>query len=121
MPAADVAVHAAFFVAPAAVAKVILSAPIPGAVVGAPAAVAALPAAVAKMSGTVNGAPALVAQTSKVLVARETKASKECDPVTADVVTPAEVVAMPAPVAKAPGPFHLTSVVVEICGTEMGD
>ncbi len=102
-------------------AKVIPSPPTPGAVVATPAAGAALPAVVTKKAGTVNGTPALVVNTLKELVAREVKALKECSPTTADVVTLAEVVAVPAPVAKAPGPFHLTSVVVEILGMEMGD
>jgi hypothetical protein len=113
--------------------------------VGYPAAVAALPTAVAKKAGTVDGAPALVANTLKVPVVREAKASKECStamavantmkaPVEreakaskecflamADFVAPAEVVATPAPVMKAPGPFHLTGVVVESVGMEMDD
>ncbi len=73
-------------------------------------AVAALPAAVEKKAGTVNGAPAPVA-----------KASKECSPATADVAVHAEVVAVPTPVTKVPGPFHPTGVVVEIIGMEVGD
>jgi hypothetical protein len=73
-------------------------------------AVASLPAAVRKKAGTVDGAPAPV-----------TKASKECSLVTADIATPAKVVAVPAPVTKVPGPFHPTGVVVEIIGTEVGD
>jgi hypothetical protein len=115
------------------------------AAVGAPEAVAALPAAVAKKAMTVSGATTpvanmlnalvareamaleecspstAVANTSKAPVAREAKASKECSPVTTDVSVPTEVVAAPAPVVKAPGTFHPTSVVVEILGTEMGD
>jgi hypothetical protein len=55
------------------------------------------------------------------LVAREAKASKECFPAMADFVAPAEVVAAPVPVTKAPGPFHPTGVVVEIVGMEMDD
>jgi hypothetical protein len=41
----------------------------------------------------------------------------------ADFVMPAdaEVVSKPAPVPQVPGPFHLTSVVVEIIGMEMDD
>ncbi len=39
----------------------------------------------------------------------------------ADVAAPTEVVAAPVPVAKVPGPFHPTGVVVEIVGTERGD
>jgi hypothetical protein len=39
----------------------------------------------------------------------------------ADVATPAEVIAAPAPVENVPGPFHPTSVVVEIVATEVGD
>jgi hypothetical protein len=73
-------------------------------------AVAALPAVVGKKARTVNGAPASVA-----------KAPKECSLVTADIAAPAKVVAMPAPVTKAPGPFHPTSVVEEIVGMEVGD
>jgi hypothetical protein len=63
----------------------------------------------------------LVAKMLKAPVVREAKVSKECATVMADAAAPAEVVAMPAPVAKAPGPFHPTGVVVEIFGTEMGD
>ncbi len=73
-------------------------------------AVAALPAVVGKKVETVDGAPTPVA-----------KASKECSLVTADVATPAEVVAGPAPVTKVPGPFHPTGVVVEIIGMNVGD
>ncbi len=73
-------------------------------------AVAALLAAVGKKAGTVDGAPAPVA-----------KASKECSPATADIAAPTKVVAVPAPVTKAPGPFHPTVVVVEIVGMEVGD
>jgi hypothetical protein len=115
------------------------------AAVGYPTAVAAFPTVVAKKAGTVNGAPAMVANTSnapavreakvskecspatavantlKAPVAREVKAPKECSPMMADFVTPADVVAAPAPVMKVPGPFHPTSVVVEIVGTEMDD
>jgi hypothetical protein len=58
-----------------------------------------------------------VANTSKVLVAREAKASKECSLETADIAAPAEVVAAPAPVGYLPGPFYPTGVVVEIIGT----
>jgi hypothetical protein len=110
-----------------------------------PAAVAALPKAVAKKAGTVNGTPAPVANTSKASAAREAKVSKECSPatgvanmlmapvameakvskecspVTADVTAPAEVVAAPTPVAKAPGLFHPTGVVMKIVGTEVDD
>ncbi len=118
---ADVAARAAFFAVPVAVAKAILSVPTPGAVVGAHAAIAALPTAVAKKARTVNGAPAPVANTSKTLVAREAKATKECALATAYMAAPAEVVVAPMPVAKAPGPFHSTGVVVEILGTERGD
>jgi hypothetical protein len=115
--------------------------------VGYPTAVAAFPTAVAKKDGTVDGAPAPVANTSKVpaaregkalkecslvtavanmlmaLVGREAKALKECSPAMADFVAPveAEVVAKPAPVPQVPGPFHPTGVVVEIVGTEMDD
>jgi hypothetical protein len=117
------------------------------AAVGYPTAVPAFPTAVAKKAGTVNGAPALLLNTSKepaareakaskefspamavantlmVPVAREAKASKECSPAMADFVAPAdaEVVAKPAPVPQAPGPFHPTGVVVEIVGMEMDD
>ncbi len=117
------------------------------AAVGYPTAVAALPIAVAKKAGTVNDAPAPVANTLKVpaareakaskecspatvvantlmvLVAREAKASKECSPAMADFVAlaNAEVVAKPVPIPQAPGPFHPTSVVVEIIGKEMDD
>jgi hypothetical protein len=117
------------------------------AAVGYPTAVAAFPTVVAKKAGTVDGAPTPVANTSKVPAAREAKASKECSPATAvantlmapvaretkaskecslamaDSVAPAdaEVVAEPAPVPQAPGPFHPTGVVVEIIGTEMDD
>jgi hypothetical protein len=73
-------------------------------------AVTALPTAVRKKAGTVDGAPAPVA-----------KALKECSLATADIATPAKVVAAPAPVTKAPGTFHPTGVVVEIVGTEVGD
>jgi hypothetical protein len=125
---ADVAAHAAVVAAPAVVSKVIPSAPIPGAVIGAPAAVAAVPVAVAKMNGAVVGAPAPVAKKAKAQVAREAKVWKECAPATADVAVPVEVVATPTPVAKAkvpnesaPGPFHPTGVLVKIVGTEMGD
>jgi hypothetical protein len=127
--AGDDAVHTAFALA----------------AVGYPTAFAALPTAVAKKDGTVDGAPGLVANTLKapvaregkalkkcslptavantlmVPVAREAKASEECSLVTADVATPAEVVAVPMPVAKVPGPFHPTGVVVEIVGMEVGD
>jgi hypothetical protein len=115
------------------------------AAIGYPTAVTAFPTAVAKKAGTVDGAPAPVANTSKAPaareakaskdcspamvvantlmapVAREAKASKECFPAMADFVAPvdAEVVAKPTPVPQAPGPFHLTRVVVEIVGTEM--
>jgi hypothetical protein len=115
--------------------------------IGYPTAVAAFPTAVVKKAGTVDGAPAPVANTSKALAAREAKASKECSPATAganmlmapvareakaskecspamaDFFVPAdaEVVAEPAPVPQAPGPFHPTGVVVEIAGTEMDD
>jgi hypothetical protein len=118
--AADVAAHTAFFSVPAAVVKAILSAPMPGAVVGAPMAVAALPAAAAKMARTVVGVSLPMVKRLNAPVVSEAKASMECAPETADTV-PAEVVAMPAPVPKAPGPFHPISVVVEILGTEMGD
>jgi hypothetical protein len=73
-------------------------------------AVAALPMAVGKKAGTVDCAPAPVA-----------KLSKECSPATADIAAPAKVVAAPAPVTKALGPFHPTCVVVKIVGTEVGD
>ncbi len=63
-----------------------------------------------KKAGTDDGAPAPVA-----------KASKECSPETADIATPAKVVAAPAPVTKASGPFHPTGVVVEIVGKEVSD
>jgi hypothetical protein len=103
---------------------------------------AALLTVVAKKAGTVNGAPAPVANTSKapaageakvsnpatavantfmVLMAREAKALKECSPASADVAVPTEVVAAPVTVATAPGPFHPTGLVVEIIGTEVGD
>jgi hypothetical protein len=115
------------------------------AAVGTPAAVAAMLAAVAKKAGTVNGVPApvantlkapvareakaskecslaaVVANTLKALVAREVKALKECSPAMADVAAPTEVVAAPAPGAKALGPYHPTGVVLEIFGSEMGD
>ncbi len=57
------------------------------------------------------------------LVAREAKALKECSLAMADFVVLAdvEVVAEPAPVLQAPGPFHPTGVMVEIVGTEMDD
>jgi hypothetical protein len=115
------------------------------AAVGYPTAVAAFPTVVAKKAGTVDGAPASVANTSKALAAREAKALEECSPATAvantliapvakeakvskecslvmaDFVAPtdAEVVAKPAPVPQAPGPFHPTSVVVDNVGAEM--
>jgi hypothetical protein len=117
------------------------------AAIGYPTAVAAFPTAVVKKAGTVDGAPAPVANTSKAPAAREAKASKECSLATAvantlmapvareakaskecslamaDFVAPAdaEVVAKPTPVPQAPGPFHLTGVVVEIVGMEMDD
>jgi hypothetical protein len=117
------------------------------AAVGYPTAVAALPTAVAKKARTVNGAPTPNANTLKApaareakvlkecspamvvanmlmaLVAREAKALKECSPAMADFVAlaDAEVVAKPAPVLQAPGPFHPTGVVVEIVGMEMDD
>ncbi len=115
------------------------------AIVGAPTAVAALPTVVAKKAGAVDGAPTLVANTSKAPVAREAKASKECSPAMAvantsegpmaieakaskkcslamaDVAAPMDVVAVPAPDTKTTGLFHPTSVMVEILGTEMGD
>jgi hypothetical protein len=119
--AADVAAHTAVIAAPMGVANAILFALTSGAVVGAPTTFAAFPAAVAKTAGTVVGALALVAKKAKVLVAREAKASKRCAPVMADVAVPREVVATPAPVVKAPGPFHPTGIVVEIVGTEMRD
>ncbi len=63
-----------------------------------------------------------VANTLMAPVAREAKELKECSPAMADFVTPAEVVAAPTPVTKAPGPFHpKNGVVVEIVGTEMDD
>jgi hypothetical protein len=117
---ADVAAHAAVVAAPAAVVTAILSAPTPRAVVGTPTAVASLTVAVTKTARTVVGAPALVAKKSKAPVARETK-SKECSPAAADVAVSAEVVAAPMPVAKAPGPFHPTGVVMKIVEMEMGD
>jgi hypothetical protein len=117
------------------------------AAIGYPTAVAAFPTAVAKKAGTVNGAPAPVANTSKTLVAREAKASKECSlamvvvntlmapvareakvskkcsPAMADFVAPvdAEVVAEPMPVPQPPGPFYPTGVVMEIAGMEIND
>jgi hypothetical protein len=115
------------------------------AAVGYPTAVAFLPTVVVKKARTVNGAPVPVTNTSnapgvreaKALkecflakavantlmapVAREAKASKECSLAMADFVAPTEVVAKSAPVPLAPGPFHLTSVVVEIVGMEMDD
>ncbi len=48
------------------------------AVFGASTAVTALPAAMTKKAGTVDDAPAPVANTSKALVVREAKALKEC-------------------------------------------
>jgi hypothetical protein len=64
-----------------------------------------------------------VANTLMAPVTREAKALKECSPEMADfvVLADAEVVAEPAPVPQAPGPFHLIGVVVEIIGTEMDD
>jgi hypothetical protein len=123
----DVAVPAEVIAAPAAVAKAILFAPTSRAVhVAATGAVVATSTTVAKailsapMPLAVVGAPASVAKKAKVL--------KESAPVMADVAEPTEVVAMPAPVAKAkapdetvPGPFHLPGVVIEIIGMEMGD
>jgi hypothetical protein len=53
------------------------------AAIGYPTAVAALPTAVAKKSGTVNGTPVPLANTSKAPAAREAKVSKECSPATA--------------------------------------
>jgi hypothetical protein len=53
------------------------------AAVGYPTAVAALPTAVMKKAGTVDGAPALVANTLKAPASREAKALKECSPATA--------------------------------------
>jgi hypothetical protein len=106
---------------PATAGKGILSAPTPGAVVGTPTAVAALPVAAAKMTGTVVGVFLPVAETSQALVGREVKASMECAPVVADDAVSKEVVTAPVPAIKGPGPFHLTSVVVEILGTEVGD
>jgi hypothetical protein len=73
-------------------------------------AVAALPVAVGKKAGTVDCALAPVA-----------KVSKECSPEKADIAAPPKVVAAPVPVTKAPGPFHPTSVVVEIVGMEVRD
>jgi hypothetical protein len=118
---ADAAVHTAVVAAPAAVAKVIPSVPRPGSVVGTPVAVAALPAVVAKTAETVIGTSSPVAKKLKAPVASLAKASKECALVAADVAAPAEVVAMPTPVRKVPGLFHLTGVVVEIIETEMVD
>ncbi len=94
------------------------------AAVGHPMAVAALPAAVAKKARKVNDAAAAggaeaskecswataVANTSKTLVVREAKASKECSPETADVAAPAEVIAAPAPIKKAPSLYHPTGM-----------
>jgi hypothetical protein len=57
----------------------------------------------------------------KAPVGREVKALKDCSQAMADFFVPAEVVAAPAPVMKATGPFHPTGVVVEIIGTEMDD
>jgi hypothetical protein len=103
--------------------KKIISAPAPGAVVDAPAAVAAVPAAVAKIAGAVIGAPAPMALIAKAPVAKKAKMAKDSVPVMADVATPA-----PVPVAKAkaakknvPGPFHPSGVMVEIFRTVMGD
>jgi hypothetical protein len=125
---ADVTAPAAAIAAPVEVAKAILSAPMPRAVVDAPMAVAAVPTAVVKISRAVVGAPVLVAKNAKAVVAKKAKVTKESAPVMADVATPAEVVPAPLPVAKAkapktnmPGPFYPSGVVVEIVGTEMGD
>jgi hypothetical protein len=119
----------------------------PRAAVGYPMAVAAFPTAAAKKAGTVDGAPAPVANTSKAPASREAKASKECSlttvvantlmapmareakalkecsPAMADFVAPVdvEVVDEPVPVLQAPGPIHPTGVVVKILGTEMND
>jgi hypothetical protein len=95
-----------------------------GAVDGAPAPVAnTLKApAVREAKGSKECSPAtVVANTLKVPVGREAKVSKDCSPAMADFVAPAEVVAMPAPVMKALGPFHPTGVVVEIVETKMDD
>jgi hypothetical protein len=125
--AADFPLPAAAFAAPTEVAKVMaktfFSAPMPGAVVDMPEAVAAVPAAVVKIAGAFLGAPAPVAKIAKAPVVKKAKVAKESAPVMADVAMPA-----PVPVTKAnapkknvPGPFHLSGVVVEIVGTEMGD
>jgi hypothetical protein len=118
--AGDYAAHAALANAMSGILSVIDALPAAQAkkdwanIAGAPKPVAnvvpALPTAVRKKAGTVDGAPAPVA-----------KALKECSPGTADIAAPAKVVAPPAPVTKAPGCFHLTGVVVEIVGTEVGD
>jgi hypothetical protein len=70
---------------------------------------------------TFVGASLPVRKMSKAPVVREAKTLTECAPAMADDAASAEVVAMPAPVAKAPGLFHPTGVVVETLGTEMGD
>ncbi len=62
-----------------------------------------------------------VANTLMASVAGEAKASKERSPAMTDFVAPTEVIAKPVPVPQAPGPFHPTSVVVVIVGTEMDD
>jgi hypothetical protein len=70
---ADIAAHAAVVVVPTAVAKVIPSAPMSGAVVGASMSIVALPAALEKMARTVIGAPAPLAKKTKAPVVREVR------------------------------------------------
>ncbi len=95
--AADFPLPAVTFAAPAEVvmAKKIFSAPTPGAVLDAAAAVAAVPLAVEKNAGAVIGKSAPVAMIAKAPVMKKAKVAKESAPVMADVATTA-----PVPVAK---------------------
>jgi hypothetical protein len=124
---ADFPLPVAAVAAPAELAKVmakkIFSAPTPGAVVDAPAAVAAVPAAVAKIAGAAIGVPAPVAKNPKAPVVKKAKVAKESASLVADVATPVPVLVtkVKAPKENVPGPFHPSRVVVEIVWMEMGD
>ncbi len=95
--AADFSLPTVTVAAPAEVmkAKKIFSAPMPGAVLDAAAAVAAVPPAVEIIARAVIGKSVPVAMIAKAPVTKKSKVAKESAPVMADVATPA-----PVPVAK---------------------